>query len=161
MAFNLLPSPLPSRALASAEPSARVITSVFFCVATFTAISDATRMGCWSAVARIFSISVRSACDFCSILYISCCCSAMIRLVCVTISSSGSLIWQIRTETHSTWYFSRSTRARLSALACSSERLWRKFIAEAVEAWLRNDESIIGWMTCWIRLSIEPTLATM
>src|SRR2546428_6006668 len=36
-----------------------------------------------------------------------------------------------------------------------------KFIASEEDAWLRNDESIIGWITWSIRFSIEPILATM
>ena len=61
----------------------------------------------------------------------------------------------------------KTTGVRLSLLGAVDAFLGavgsvkRKLIAEAVEAWFRNDESIIGWMTCWIKLSIEPTLATM
>ena len=36
-----------------------------------------------------------------------------------------------------------------------------KFMASVDDAWLRNDESIIGWMTLSVRLVSEPIFATI
>ena len=85
------------------RPSAPVIKDCFCWVAICTSISAFTRLGWRSACALVFSISRRRASASCWESNIDICWAATTLFVSVCIRRSGSTIWQISTDTHSTW----------------------------------------------------------